>query len=72
MSRLMESTILLLSLFGCVLSSSKLALIRDKDTGQLVTSSLVSWESFNPKIDAKQQFENAVAGGNYSGADVSI
>jgi hypothetical protein len=71
MSRLMELTILLLSLFGCVLSSSKLASIRDKATGQLVTSSLVSWESFNPKVDVKQQFENAIAGGHYSGADVS-
>lgn len=71
MTRLMGLVFLLSSFFfGCVLSSSKPVSIRDKATGQLVTSSLLTWESFNPNGDEKQ-FENAVAGGHFTGADVS-
>lgn len=62
--------LLILSLVGYAFSSSKPVSIRDKATGQLVTSSLLTWESFNSKGDIKQQFENAIAGGNFTGADV--
>lgn len=64
------NSVILISLFGLVLSSSKPVSIRDKATGQLVTSSLLTWENFNNKGDAKQQFENAIAGGYFTGGDV--
>lgn len=62
--------LLFLSLVVHAFSSSKPVSIRDKATGQLVTSSLLTWESYNSKGDIKQQFENAIAGGNFTGADV--
>jgi hypothetical protein len=61
---------LILSLFGAAFSSSKPVSIRDKATGQLVTSSLLTWEAFNAKIEAKQQFEFAITGGQF--AEVSF
>lgn len=63
--------LIILSLIGYAFTSSKPVSIRDKATGQLVTSSLLTWESYNSKGDIKQQFENAIAGGNFTGADVS-
>lgn len=60
---------LLLSLAGGVFSSSKPVSIRDKKVGQLITSSLLSWEHFNVKNDVKQQLEYAITAGHYS--DVS-
>lgn len=61
-----------MSFFVMVLSSQKPVSIRDKATGQLVTSSLLTWENFNSNGNAKEQFEYAIAGGHYTGADVSI
>lgn len=58
--------LLLFSLAGSVISSSKPVSIRDKSIGQLVTSSLLTWETFNVKSDAKQQFEFAITGGHFS------
>lgn len=57
--------ILLMAIAKTVVSSSKPVSIRDKSIGQLVTSSLLTWEAFNVKNDAKYQFEFAITGGHY-------
>lgn len=62
--------LLLLSLLPFVISSSKQVSIRDKSIGQLVTSSLLTWESFNAKSDPEQQFKFAIIGGQFT--DVSM
>lgn len=49
-----------------VIGSSKPVSIRDTTIGQLVTSSLLTWESFNIKNDAKHQFEFAIKGGTFT------
>lgn len=56
---------ILLSLTGLAISS-KPVYIRDKAIGQLVTSSLLTWDAFNVKIDPKQQFEFAIIGGQFA------
>lgn len=59
-----------LSLCGVISATSKSVLIKDNGSGsgQLMTSSLLTWESF--KSDPNQ-FKHAVVGGTFMGEDVS-
>jgi len=70
MERIMK--LLTLSVLVTVISANqKPVTLWDKKAAQLVTSSLLSWEPFQ-KSDAKQQLLHAVAGGNFTGEDVSV
>jgi hypothetical protein len=56
--------VFLLSLASVGLANAKPVSVKNKAMGQLVTSSLLSWESFNEK-DSHVQLEYAVYGGEF-------
>ena len=66
MESLMKQLILL-SLCSVIRANSKPVLVRDSNTQQLITSSLLTWESFN---NDPNQLKHAVVGGNFIGEDV--
>jgi hypothetical protein len=67
MERLVKFMILL-SVFGGALADSKPVVVRSGGSGQLFTSSLLTWEVFaNDSI----QFKHAVSAGTFQGEDVS-
>lgn len=68
MDRILEC-VLLLSLISISYATTKPVSVRNKSIGQLVTSSLLTWENFNAN-EAKHQLENAIVGGEFAGADV--
>lgn len=59
--------VILLSLFSLI-CASKPVLVRNNSTGQLYTSSLLTWENFN---NDPNQLKHAVVGGIFDGEDVS-
>lgn len=59
----------LLSCIGLSYGTSKPVSVRDKKMGQLVTSSLLTWENFH-QADGKTQLEYAISGGEFTGVDV--
>jgi hypothetical protein len=61
--------IFVLSLIGIVSASTRPVTIRDKKINQLVTSSLLTWETFR-ESDAKLQFQHAIVGGEFTRAEV--
>lgn len=61
--------LIILSLAGLISAVSKSVSVFDKNTGQLVTSSSLVWESYNPN-DSKQ-LSDSVVGGTVLGEDVS-
>lgn len=61
--------LIILSLAGLICAVSKSVSVYDKNTGQLVTSSSLVWDSYNPN-DSKQ-LSDSVVGGTVLGEDVS-
>lgn len=61
--------LIILSLAGLICAVSKSVSVYDKNTGQLVTSSSLVWDSYNPS-DSKQ-LSDSVVGGTVLGEDVS-
>lgn len=61
--------LIILSLAGLICAVSKSVSVYDKNTGQLVTSSSLVWESYNPSDS--QQLSDSVVGGTVVGEDVS-
>lgn len=65
----LKKLLILLSLCGVIRANSKPVLVRDSNTQQLFTSSLLTWESFN---NDPNQLKHAVVGGAFTGEDVSV
>lgn len=70
MNNLMNLLVILLSSINAILATSRPVSIRDKSTGQLVTSSTLTWEKYVK--DDEKQFEFAVDGGNFTTEDVNF
>lgn len=66
---LLMKLVIVLSLCGVICATQNPVLVKDNSTGQLVTSSLLTWETFN---NDPNQLKHAVAGGNFIGEDVSF
>lgn len=68
MEKLMRLVIVLL-FSGAICAAQKPVLLKDNSTGQLFTSSLLTWENFN---NDPNQLKHAVVGGIFNGEDVSL
>lgn len=61
--------LIILSLAGLICAVSKSVSVYDKNTGQLVTSSSLVWDSYIPNDN--KQLSDSVVGGTVLGEDVS-
>jgi hypothetical protein len=60
--------VIVLSIISGALANSKPVVVRDNSTGQLYTSSLLTWEAFSNDVN---QLKHAVSAGLFQGEDVS-